>query len=221
MTKTGGERDAAAVGRRELLAGAAGAAGLFGLGALARAREESAPLVRPPGSRPEAEFLARCLRCDRCRSVCHTDAVGVAHLEDGLLAMRTPVMAFHLGHCDFCRRCAEVCPTGAIEDFDPKTAKIGLAVVTESCIALRTGACTKCHEACPYDAVALDHRRRPVVDPQKCNGCGMCELICPSNVFQAYQAKRVRGIVVRPSAALTGGPDGADGSSDEVRREAS
>lgn len=203
MTKTGGSKSAAGVGRRGLLAGAAGAAGLFGLGALARAHA-AAPLVRPPGSRPEAEFLARCLRCDRCRSVCHTDAVGVAHLEDGLLAMRTPVMAFHLGHCDFCRKCAEVCPTGAIEDFDPETVRIGLAVVTESCIALRTGACTKCREACPYDAVTLDARRRPVVDPEKCNGCGMCELICPSNVFQAYQGKRVRGIVVRPLSVADG-----------------
>ena len=99
-------------------------------------------------------------------------------------------------------RSAEVCPTGAIEDFAPETVRIGIAVVTESCIALRTGACTKCYEACPYDAVTLDARRRPIVDSLKCNGCGMCEYICPSNIFQAYQGKRVRGIIVRPLEAL-------------------
>lgn len=102
----------------------------------------------------------------------------------------------------FCKKCAEVCPTGAIEDFAPETVRIGIAVVTESCIALRTGACTKCYEACPYDAVTLDARRRPIVDSLKCNGCGMCEYICPSNIFQAYQGKRVRGIIVRPLEAL-------------------
>ena len=30
----------------------------------------------------------------------------------------------------------------------------------------------------------------------------MCEYICPSNIFQAYQGKRVRGIIVRPLEAL-------------------
>lgn len=188
--------------RRDLIAGAAGAVGLvvFG-GFIGHSNVSEASLVRPPGSRPEAEFLARRIRCDRCRSVCHTNAVGIAHFETGFLAMRTPVMTFHLGHCDFCKKCAEVCPTGAIEDFAPETVRIGIAVVTESCIALRTGACTKCYEACPYDAVTLDARRRPIVDSLKCNGCGMCEYICPSNIFQAYQGKRVRGIIVHPLEA--------------------
>ena len=83
--------------RRDLIAGAAGAVGLvvFG-GFIGHSTVSEASLVRPPGSRPEAEFLARCIRCDRCRSVCHTNAVGIAHFETGFLAMRTPVMTFHL-----------------------------------------------------------------------------------------------------------------------------
>lgn len=90
--------------RRDLIAGAAGAVGLvvFG-GFIGHSTVSEASLVRPPGSRPEAEFLARCIRCDRCRSVCHTNAVGIAHFETGFLAMRTPVMTFHLGHCDFAK----------------------------------------------------------------------------------------------------------------------
>ena len=81
--------------RRDLIAGAAGAVGLvvFG-GFICHSTVSEASLVRPPGSRPEAEFLARCIRCDRCRSVCHTNAVGIAHFETGFLAMRTPVMTF-------------------------------------------------------------------------------------------------------------------------------
>ena len=125
--------------RRDLIAGAAGAVGLvvFG-GFICHSTVSEASLVRPPGSRPEAEFLARCIRCDRCRSVCHTNAVGIAQFETGFLAMRTPVMTFHLGHCDFCKKCAEVCPTGSIEDFAPETVRIGIAVVMESCFALGT-----------------------------------------------------------------------------------
>ena len=72
--------------RRDLIAGAAGAVGLvvFG-GFICHSTVSEASLVRPPGSRPEAEFLARCIRCDRCRSVCHTNAVGIAHLKPGSL----------------------------------------------------------------------------------------------------------------------------------------
>jgi len=192
--------------RRGFIAGAAGVAGLFALGAAAQG--ETPPLVRPPGS-AEERMKALCLRCDRCRSVCHTGVIGVGGFAEGLLVMRTPVMNFHGGFCDFCRKCAEVCPTGAIRDFDPETEKIGLAHVTETCIALRTAACTACEEACPYDAIMLDAQNRPVVDPGLCNGCGKCEQICPANVYQAYRGGRLRGIVVRPLSA--GGQGDAEG----------
>ncbi|KAB7649578.1 4Fe-4S dicluster domain-containing protein [Sutterella faecalis] len=193
--------------RRGLLAGSAGAAGLLLLGAWGSTEGEP-HLVRPPGSVPAENFLARCLRCDRCRSVCHTNVISSGKLSDGILSLRTPVMDFRLGFCDFCEKCAEVCPTGAIAAFDPETAKIGLAEVTDSCIALRTGACTKCHEACPYEAIDLDPRNRPIVNAEKCNGCGKCELICPSHVYQSWRGEAERGIVVRP---LSEAPSAAEG----------
>ncbi|MDO5530898.1 4Fe-4S dicluster domain-containing protein [Sutterella sp.] len=198
--KPGGAKPAGLT-RRGLIAGSAGAAGLLALGAYCSRETHAAPL-RPPGSRDEADFLSLCLRCDRCRSACHLGAIGVAGIESGITMMRTPVMKFHLGDCDFCRKCAEVCPTGAIEDFDPETEKVGLAEVTQACIALRTGACTKCHDVCPYEAIDLDSRNRPIVNAEKCNGCGTCEYICPSMVFQSYRGATERGIVVRTFAEL-------------------
>lgn len=145
------------VGRRRVLQGTAavtGVAALFALGAAASADdaedlEFSKRAVRPPGSVEESEFLARCLRCDRCRSVCHTSVIGMTDWSDGLVRMRTPVLDFRLGHCDFCGLCAEVCPTGAILPFPKETTKVGLAVLTERCIALRTAACRVCEEKCP------------------------------------------------------------------------
>ena len=187
--------------RRELAESAAGLVLLGALGAAATAERASgaAPArILPPGAAPEDDFLARCLRCGRCLSACHARVIVPADWGDGLAAMRTPKLDFRSGWCDLCGDCARVCPTGAIERFEKDEVRIGLAEVTESCIALRTGACRICRDECPEDAISLTSANAPVVNPDLCNGCGLCELRCPANVFQSYRTGRERGIVVRP-----------------------
>ena len=176
-----------AVTRRQVVAGVVGAAAWLALGAGVRGAKGSGELIRPPGSVGEDEFLARCIRCDRCRSVCHLNVISVAGFPDGLIHVRTPFLDFHLGHCDFCQDCARVCPTHAIEMFDPKTVKVGVAELTERCIALRTGACRLCYDECEYKAITLDARNRPVIHADKCNGCGLCVKVCPANVLQSFK----------------------------------
>jgi ferredoxin-type protein NapG len=183
--------------RREVIQGAAGAGILLALGAYG-SYSRADTFIRPPGVRSDKDFFERCLRCDRCRSVCPTHVIRSGKLEDGLTEIRSPIMDFHLGHCDFCSKCIEVCSLGALQPIDKEKEKIGLAELTEICIALRTGGCTKCHEECPYDAISLDDQKRPVIDPEVCNGCGMCEYVCPANVFQSSARRGMRGIEVVP-----------------------
>lgn len=183
--------------RRASLAAAGCSAALFALGGAGKLFEQKS-LLRPPGGQDEADFTARCLKCDRCRSICPTSAIGVAHVEDGITAVRTPVMKFRLGHCTFCNKCVEVCPTQALKPFDIKTVKIGLATVTDRCIAWNAGGCAVCHKACTYGAITLDRQNRPVVDLAKCNGCGLCEKICPALALKSYGGGTTRGIEVRP-----------------------
>jgi ferredoxin-type protein NapG len=172
---------------------------MLGLGGVGRAMK-STDLLRPPGGQDEISFISKCLKCDRCRSICPTSVIGVAHMEDGILNARTPVMKFHLGSCTFCKKCTEVCPTQALVPFDIKTVKIGLATVTDRCIAWNSGGCVVCHRACPYQAITLDTLNRPVVDSAKCNGCGVCEKVCPALVLRTYIGGTVRGIEVRPTS---------------------
>lgn len=184
--------------RRNFLKMTGGAAVLIGLGGVLKVLPHQAPL-RPPGGQDETSFISRCLRCDRCRSVCPTSVIGLAHLADGILDVRTPVMEFHRGDCNFCNRCVEVCPTSALKPFDTKTVKIGFAVVKKDvCIAWDARGCTVCMAACPYQAIILNEKGHPIVNPEKCNGCGMCEKVCPALVLRSYSGGNVRGIKVIP-----------------------
>lgn len=186
------------VTRRQMVAGGIGTATLFALGIGVKQLKASESLIRPPGSVDEANFLARCIRCDRCRSVCHLDVIAIAGFSDGLINIRTPYLNYHLGYCDFCGDCVRVCPTHAIEPFDSSEVKVGVAELTDRCIALRTGACRLCFDECEYEAITLDSRNRPVIHSDKCNGCGLCVKICPANVLQSFRDGTDRGIVIVP-----------------------
>ncbi len=183
--------------RRTILLSTGGALGLLALGAVGSAHSETR-LVRPPGGQDERDFFSKCIKCNRCISVCPENSIVPAQLKDGFFNMRTPVMSFQQGYCDFCKKCIEVCPTGALADFAEETCKIGVAHLTDSCIALRTAGCTKCHEECPYDAIGLDAKGSPVIDEEPCTGCGMCVKVCPAHTLQSFATGAERGIVVRP-----------------------
>jgi ferredoxin-type protein NapG len=209
------QKDRRGLTRRGLIGGAVGAALLLGIGGGAKYAFGEASLLRPPGGQDEERFLAACVKCDRCRSACPYDAITVASINDGFLNARTPKMTFRVGRyrksneeslgrfagegggfCNFCGLCIKNCPTEALVPFDPDTEWIGQAVIDEGlCIAFQNeGGCRKCVDECPFDAVTLNNQSHPVIDLAKCNGCGVCENICPSNTYRSYQGSNRRGV---------------------------
>lgn len=85
---------------------------------------------------------------------------------------------------------------GALGSFDPQRDKLGVAVVQKDrCIAYFEG-CVECEKACPYEAIALDDVGHPVIDAAKCNGCGVCENVCPALVYRSFAGGSRRGVVV-------------------------
>lgn len=198
----------AGVSRRGAVIGAGCVVAAALLGGTSKAFAGEGALLRPPGGQDESALIGACLRCDRCRSACPQNAIGVALLEQGLINARTPVLNFRRGWCDMCSdrgsmRCVEVCATGALSrEFDPSTGKIGVAVVDEDeCLLSRAGShvCSKqCIESCNYDAISLTEEGRLVVDVEKCNGCGACEFYCPSASYGSFTGSNRRGINVEP-----------------------
>lgn len=192
----------AVISRRHLLENVSAAGAMVGLGAvvfrLAASTALAHPrLIRPPGGQGEAHFAALCLKCNRCEEICPTHVIASAHLQDGLLEARTPQLDFTIGYCNFCMDCIAVCPTQALLPVDKAAAKIGLALIRkDQCIPWQWGGCTLCYEKCPEKAVLLDDQKRPVIDDAKCNGCGLCELICPATKLRSYQVGQTRGVTI-------------------------
>ncbi len=173
---------------------------VLGLGGSLYGFEHEQAFLRPPGVVNEADFLAKCIKCQKCLAVCPTRVIVPISMAEGRMALSTPTMNFLQGYCDLCMKCVEVCPTGALKPVSPQDVKIGLARINpDICVAWSWSGCVECSRLCPFDAIQLDDHQRPVVDAAKCNGCGLCEKICPSGSLRAYndQAKG-KGITVVP-----------------------
>ena len=194
--------------RRQALA-ALGAAAI-GTGLLrseVAARRDDPHLVRPPGSR-ENDLTSKCIRCGECMRACPTSALQPALFEAGLEGVWTPVLLPRIGYCDYsCNACGQACPVQAIPALsldEKRLAVIGKAYIdTNRCIAWADHKdCIVCEEMCPLPekAIKLDVTQArtadgetvtvklPVVNRDRCIGCGICEYKCPLNhaAIQVY-----------------------------------
>lgn len=200
------------VSRRTLCLGIGGAAVMLSLGVLKLTPSKN--ILRPPGGQDETFFTALCIRCEKCYEVCPRKVIKPAHLEDGILSMRTPTLDFSSNWCDYCAEenngiplCVKSCPTSALQLSQDATAQnviLGKArITTDWCLAYQLSGCRFCYDACPYQAITLDSEKRPVVQDDLCNGCGACESVCVSlQSGSISQGANGRAISVKPTATL-------------------
>lgn len=184
---------------RRVLLGGMFAGLMLAVPARFRNPEKDSRLLRPPGVRAEDEFLERCVRCGECMKVCLKNALYPVGLQAGIGALYSPLVIPRLGYCEYnCTLCGQVCPSGAIPRL-PLEAKqrevIGKAVLDKNhCLPFAKKIdCIVCEEHCPIpskairsrgvEAIGPDGSRRTVKEPyvveEICNGCGICEHVCP------------------------------------------
>lgn len=137
--------------------------------------------LRPPGARPERDFLARCLQCGQCALVCPYGSI-VLRTGFDLLVSGTPQVLPGRVPCYLCMRCPPVCPSGALQPLAMEDVRMGRAELDRgTCYTWQeTVICRSCFERCPLKGRAIELERGiyPVITDQ-CAGCGLCEHVCP------------------------------------------
>ncbi|MBM4452363.1 MAG: 4Fe-4S dicluster domain-containing protein [Chloroflexi bacterium] len=84
---------------------------VIGLAGFIRFLGRKDSFIRPPGARPEEEFLSLCIRCGKCREACPWGLITLVPLTESVISVGTPRLRWP---CPHCMRCIRVCPTGAL-----------------------------------------------------------------------------------------------------------
>ena len=172
-----------------------------GLAEIERAvKPERQTRLVPAGSLSLKNFADHCTACQLCVSVCPDQ---VLRPSTSLMTLMQPEMSYERGYCrPECTKCSDVCPAGAIRPIsveEKSSTQIGHAVVCLDNCVVNTDevSCGNCARHCPAGAISMVRKnpddpkslRIPVVNEERCIGCGACENLCPARPFTAIHVE--------------------------------
>jgi len=148
---------------------------------LEQKKENSPRVVRPPYGLNESLFQSECVACESKACVTSCDEQIIIIQDDG-----TPRLDFTNSGCTFCEECANVCEPNVLNLENLHTSEhlnATFRISTEGCVAHNGVICFSCKEPCIDDAILFNGMFNPVIDMDKCTGCGFCLGRCPTQAI--------------------------------------
>ena len=156
---------------------------------LEKNKKASPLVVRPPYGINESLFQSECATCENKACVSSCDEQIIFILEDG-----TPSLDFTKSGCTFCEDCASVCEANVLNLENVHTSEqlnATFRISTEGCVAYNGVICFSCKEPCIDDAILFNGMFNPVIDMDRCTGCGFCIGRCPTQAI-SYDVMRMQ-----------------------------
>lgn len=137
--------------------------------------------LRPPWAIPEDAFLDACTRCGECIRACPSHVV--VDRDAGY-----PSIDFSFGECTFCGDCVAACKSGALRQRDGQPPWTARAAIGEDCLAQQRVECRICGDLCAAGIIRfkpqLGGSSLPLLDHERCTGCGACVAVCPTQAIK-------------------------------------
>lgn len=143
-------------------------------------RVKSSPFknfIYPPYFDKKEDFL-KCIECESkdCLIACEEQIIEIKDY---------PTLNFQKSGCSFCDECANACKNGVLL-VENKKEKINAEMIInpKKCIAWNQTICFLCQDICEENAIIYKGMFNPVVDLEKCTGCGFCIGVCPTKAIE-------------------------------------
>lgn len=167
-----------------------------------RANRRAARWIRPPFALDELEFLMSCTRCGECIEVCPHRVIFQLPAHLGASVVATPALDLLNRGCHLCDDwpCVQVCEPGSLrlppDDTVAPPLLAKASIDTDRCLAYLGPDCGACAASCPVSGALRWDGPRPVIDTERCTGCGLCRQAC----IVDPKAVRIESVHRPPSA---------------------
>jgi len=141
---------------------------------------EKLSVLRPPYAIDLSLFQSRCPKCldHACATACEEEIIIIR--ADG-----TATLNLTQRGCTFCDACAKACEAGvlSLEEGSQQINAI-FRIDPTACLAHNGTICFACKEPCIDDAILFKGLHNPIIDDERCTGCGFCLGRCPTRAIE-------------------------------------
>ena len=140
----------------------------------------------PPWAHQFDVFSDLCDGCADCVTICPKNIISIDRQNHAKVS-------FQNNFCDFCGKCEQVCAPKAL-DRNHNPAWTHMVKFKAGCLSSKGITCRLCEESCPTQAIRFSllpaGRSIPLIDQDKCNGCGACQAACPADAVYFTQPQK-------------------------------